>query len=890
MVLDAGHGGEAAVGASSPNRARSAGGLLERDLALDLARRVRDHLGSRMHVVLTRDANRNLSLSDRARIAKEQRADVFLSLHFNGDTDSRRDETAAYVARGASRASRALAQAVADRVSLATLGRNRGVQALDLGVLLVDRHARGTASALVEIAHLTNPRQAGLLEQAGYRDQVARAIAEALETVLPDEARATSLGGPAFTISKSVGESGKNLKADVETVKRRLVSLGFDWLTVNDSMDNATIGAIRLFQSIVHGYDTVSEDNSGVDGTISVPGTTLSWLQASNAPQWQQMPGNADGFENFELADTSEDFDFGTNWLATSLQSAAARYKKDYMDSHAGAAPISLNDASRPHGQATTDHKGHQTGLMGDLRLPRTDGKSGGITHADALYDRGAARAQLKALSAEPLHSLIFFNDATLIGEGLCKKSAGHDNHFHFQIKPPAMAAAVTMEVGASALSNTPLVYAGDRTHVPSSDPKLFRLAPSPVAVTTATLLPNASTTAEADIRDALTAMGATAAEVTAFEKGGGLVPLQPFAELFGGAMLVELLRRLRFTKSQILKVPHTYKDDATAAKKLGVKSVIELLAPRLLITIPGHFRELARHTKDETEAFALESFGWMLMGSVRSDLYARTKKRWWIPPSPQFATPFSDTLPSLSKEVHRMVMRSGLIDNTLSYLDYQARFDRWKNGLAGKQWRMETGLDPASPGPGRPFYPQIAKIPAVVKITSDKAKIDAVWQKRLKDTDAKFTANSAESNKALAECRGDVDSLHLMGTAQFGGLAMANDYPVLEPSKPLTSLPVLASIKPVFEAFFAMLADLGWNDLVFETQGAFCFRGNTSNRRTISNHGYGIAFDLIPHENPRGPNQSSIDPRVVAAFDAFHFQWGLGFKTPDAMHFDYLS
>ena len=84
------------------------------------------------------------------------------------------------------------------------------------------------------------------------------------------------------------------------------------------------------------------------------------------------------------------------------------------------------------------------------------------------------------------------------------------------------------------------------------------------------------------------------------------------------------------------------------------------------------------------------------------------------------------------------MVMRSGLIDNTLRYEDYQARFNHWKNGLAGKQWRMETGLDPASLGPGRPFYPQIAKIPAAVNIAAEKAKIDQVWAKRLAQTKRK--------------------------------------------------------------------------------------------------------------------------------------------------------
>ncbi len=895
LVLDPGHGGAVPVGASSANRAVSASGLLERDLALDLALRVRDRLVSRVRVVLTRDSDCNLSLADRARIANEQNADIFLSLHFNGDSDPSRDETVAFVARDASRASKALAQAVADRVSLVTLGRNRGVQPRDLGVLVLKRHAARTASALVEIGHLTNPRQAGLLERSDYRDTVARAIAEAVETSLPNGARSASLDTPPFTIAKSVGANGKNLKADVEVLKRRLVSLGFNWITVNDSMDNETIRVIRLFQSIVHGYDTVSEDNSGVDGTVSVPGNTLSWLQAPNAPQWQTMPGDSAGFENFELADTTEDFDFGTDWLASTLVSAGARYKKDYLDSHAAAARLSLNDASLPHGQSTRDHKGHQTGLMGDLRLPRTGGKSGEITHADALYDRAAARAQLKALRAEPLHSLIFFNDATLIGEGLCKRADGHDNHFHFQIKPPAMAAGASLNAGgakASALSNTPVVYAGGRNHVPTADAALFRTAPDPIAVTAATLLPEPSTTADADLRDALTAIGATGAEMTAFEHGGGLVPLRPFADVFGGAALQELMRRLRYTKRQILRTPHTY--GAELARKLGVSSAIEILAPRLLLAIPGHFRELARRTTDEREAFALENFGWLFMGSVRDAIRTRMKKNWWVPPSPVFVTPFSSSLPSFTTGVQRMILRSLLIDTTLSSADYNAHFNNWKNGLAGRQWRMETGVDPASPGAGRPFYPQLLNIPAGVNIAAQKTQIDQAWRQRRDQTDAKHPVNSAPSTAALIQCENDrLEHLGLTEIASLGGLELVYDYPKLEPAKAFTKLPVLTVIKPTFEQFCSTVHELGWNDLLFQTQGAFCFRGtkisgNAAGARNISNHGYGIAYDVMNHENEQGQRHATTDPRIVAVFEAFHFQWGLSFPTPDPMHFDY--
>ncbi|HEY5138263.1 MAG TPA: hypothetical protein VIJ25_02955, partial [Methylococcales bacterium] len=72
-----------------------------------------------------------------------------------------------------------------------------------------------------------------------------------------------------------------------------------------------------------------------------------------------------------------------------------------------------------------------------DMRLPRKDGKSGGITFSDTQYDQVATIAMLEAFRAQPLFKRILFNDPDLIKKRLCQKAPGHDNHFHFEIKPP---------------------------------------------------------------------------------------------------------------------------------------------------------------------------------------------------------------------------------------------------------------------------------------------------------------------------------------------------------------------------------------------------------------------------------------------------------------------
>ena len=78
IVLDPGHGG-ADAGTSVP-------GAVEKDLALRLARVLAPELERRTgaRVLLTRDADRAVSQPDRAETANRARADLVLSLHFDG--------------------------------------------------------------------------------------------------------------------------------------------------------------------------------------------------------------------------------------------------------------------------------------------------------------------------------------------------------------------------------------------------------------------------------------------------------------------------------------------------------------------------------------------------------------------------------------------------------------------------------------------------------------------------------------------------------------------------------------------------------------------------------------------------------------------------------------
>ncbi len=78
IVIDAGHGGD-------DSGARGPTGVLEKDITLALARRLKSALESRLgvRVLLTRDADQAVPLDDRAALANNSKADLFVSLHVN---------------------------------------------------------------------------------------------------------------------------------------------------------------------------------------------------------------------------------------------------------------------------------------------------------------------------------------------------------------------------------------------------------------------------------------------------------------------------------------------------------------------------------------------------------------------------------------------------------------------------------------------------------------------------------------------------------------------------------------------------------------------------------------------------------------------------------------
>ncbi len=91
IVIDPGHGGKD-PGALSP------GGGQEKEVVLDIARRLRKILEKRLKfkVIITRDSDRFIPLEERTGIANTKKADLFISIHANASHNRRAHGVATY--------------------------------------------------------------------------------------------------------------------------------------------------------------------------------------------------------------------------------------------------------------------------------------------------------------------------------------------------------------------------------------------------------------------------------------------------------------------------------------------------------------------------------------------------------------------------------------------------------------------------------------------------------------------------------------------------------------------------------------------------------------------------------------------------------------------------
>ncbi len=163
VVIDAGHGGKD-VGAISVD------GGYEKDVTLAIARAAAAALrkSGRVRVKLTRDDDRFIPLGGRVSIARQARADLFISVH--ADSAPNADARGASVYTLSPVASDAVAARLAARENKADIigGLNLGVETPEIGNILIDLSRRATNNVSVAFAETL---QDELSSRVGFRGE-----------------------------------------------------------------------------------------------------------------------------------------------------------------------------------------------------------------------------------------------------------------------------------------------------------------------------------------------------------------------------------------------------------------------------------------------------------------------------------------------------------------------------------------------------------------------------------------------------------------------------------------------------------------------------------------------------------------------------------------------
>lgn len=209
IVIDPGHGGKE-VGAVGP------GGLLEKDVTLEVARKLAASLASKTgaRVVMTREDDSLVSLDQRTAIANQYKADLFLSVHMNAAVveDAKGSETyylsleaSDELARKAAETENAsaandpasdlklilwdlaqqayidesslFASAIQEELNAATGVANRGVKQAPFKVLI----GATMPAALVEVGFITNAEEEAKLQSAEFQNLMVEALTRAVQ-------------------------------------------------------------------------------------------------------------------------------------------------------------------------------------------------------------------------------------------------------------------------------------------------------------------------------------------------------------------------------------------------------------------------------------------------------------------------------------------------------------------------------------------------------------------------------------------------------------------------------------------------------------------------------------------------------------------------------------
>lgn len=177
VVVDAGHGGHDSGALGADNKTK------EKDLNLTVARKLAGLLrNAGFNVIETRTRDEYVGLYERANIANDINAEIFISIHFNAaNADTATGIEVLYASEDdvgiKSGDQRILAQMILDELIESTGEVDRGIKNRpDLAVL----NKTKMEAALVELGFISSPKDLDTIQSNGYLDTLSEAICKGI--------------------------------------------------------------------------------------------------------------------------------------------------------------------------------------------------------------------------------------------------------------------------------------------------------------------------------------------------------------------------------------------------------------------------------------------------------------------------------------------------------------------------------------------------------------------------------------------------------------------------------------------------------------------------------------------------------------------------------------
>ncbi|PGS53868.1 N-acetylmuramoyl-L-alanine amidase [Bacillus sp. AFS041924] len=169
IVIDAGHGGED-IGASGQN------GTIEKDVTLAMVKNIQNELEKRTgaKVILTRNDDVRVSLADRVKIAEENNADLFVSIHFDAFFTNEVEGITSYYNK---KSDEPLAALIHEHIF------NNGLDARDRGVSLGDYYVlreNPRPAILLELGYISNSTDETRMTSEEFQTNTTNSIVDGL--------------------------------------------------------------------------------------------------------------------------------------------------------------------------------------------------------------------------------------------------------------------------------------------------------------------------------------------------------------------------------------------------------------------------------------------------------------------------------------------------------------------------------------------------------------------------------------------------------------------------------------------------------------------------------------------------------------------------------------